>query len=195
MRDIFLASSSPRRKELLRQLIGNNFRVVSSNYHERTQPNMKPLDLTICNSIEKATGSTSVISSGIVIAADTVVICDEKVLGKPYTADAAREMLRQISGKKISVITGVTVMDVDAQQRISISETTDVVIKQLSKAEIESYIKTEEPLDKAGAFAIQGKGAIIVERIEGDYFNVVGLPLFKLNKILLDFGIDVFQSM
>ena len=102
-------------------------------------------------------------------------------------------MLKQISGRKVRVITGVTVMDIDAQRRTSISETTDLMIKQLSNTEIEAYVKTEEPLDKAGAFAIQGKGAIIVERIEGDYFNVVGLPLFKLNKVLLDFGIDVLQ--
>jgi septum formation protein len=193
MRAIFLASASPRRKELLRQLIGNNFKVVSSNYHERTQPDMKPFDFIIHNSIEKAKDSASMISSGIVIAADTVVTCDERILGKPHTGDKAREMLRQISGKKVRVITGVTVMDLDAQRRTSFWEKTDVVIKQLSNAEIEAYVKTAEPLDKAGAFAIQGKGAIIVEKIDGDYFNVVGLPLFKLNKVLFDFGIDVLQ--
>jgi len=193
MRDIFLASASPRRKELLRQLIGKNFKVVPSSYHEKTQPEMEPLDLIIHNSVEKAQDVSSAVTSGIVIAADTVVIWDERILGKPHSEDKAREMLKQISGKKVSVITGVTVMDIDAQRRTSISETTDLMIKQLSNAEIEAYVNTEEPLDKAGAFAIQGKGAIIVERIEGDYFNVVGLPLFKLNKVLLDFGIDALQ--
>jgi len=193
MRDIFLASASPRRKELLRQLIGKNFKVFPSSYDEKTQPEMEPFDLIIHNSVEKAQDVASVISSGIVIAADTVVILDERILGKPHSENKARKMLKQISGRKVRVITGVTVMDIDAQRRTSISETTDLMIKQLSNTEIEAYVKTEEPLDKAGAFAIQGKGAIIVERIEGDYFNVVGLPLFKLNKVLLDFGIDVLQ--
>lgn len=193
MREIVLASASPRRKELLRQLIGDNFKIVPGSYHEKPQPEMEPIDLIIHNSREKAREIASVISSGIVIAADTVVLCDEKILGKPHTEDKAREMLRQISGKKVHVITGLTVMDIDGNRQTSTSETTDVMIKQMSDAEIEAYVKTAEPIDKAGAFAIQGKGAIIVERIEGDYFNVVGLPLFRLNKILREFGIDVLE--
>jgi septum formation protein len=193
MREIVLASASPRRKELLRQLIGDNFKIIPGSYHEKPQPEMEPLDLIIHNSREKARDVASLTSSGIVIAADTVVLCDEKILGKPHTEDKAREMLRQISGKKVHVITGLTVMDIDGNRQTSTSETTDVMIKQMSDAEIEAYVKTAEPIDKAGAFAIQGKGAIIVERIEGDYFNVVGLPLFRLNKILREFGIDVLE--
>lgn len=193
MREIVLASASPRRKELLRQLIGDNFKIVSGSYHEKPQSQMPVLDLIIHNSREKAREVASLISSGIIIAADTVVLCDGEMLGKPHTKDKARETLRKISGKKIHVITGLTVIDVDNDQLTSTSETTAVIIKRMNNDEIEAYIETSEPLDKAGAFAIQGKGAIMVEKIEGDYFNVVGLPLFKLNKILRDLGVDVLK--
>lgn len=193
MRQIILASASPRRKELLRQLIGDNFKVVESSYHEKPQPEMKPLEFVIYNSGEKAREVASVTSHGIVIGADTVVLCDGEILGKPHTENKAREMLRQINGKKVNVITGLTVIDIDGNLQTSTSETTSVKIKQMSDAEIEAYVKTKEPIDKAGAFAIQGKGAIIVEKIDGDYFNVVGLPLLKLNNILHEFGIDVLK--
>lgn len=193
MRQVILASASPRRKELLRQLIGDNFKVVESSYHEKLQPEMKPIDFVIHNSREKAKEVASVIDHGIVIGADTVVLCNGEILGKPHTEDKARETLKLISGKKVHVVTGLTVIDIDADRQTSVSETTDITIKQMSDAEIEAYVRTAEPIDKAGAFAIQGKGAIIVERIEGDYFNVVGLPLFKLNKILLESGIDILD--
>ncbi|WP_321417055.1 Maf family nucleotide pyrophosphatase [uncultured Methanomethylovorans sp.] len=193
MRQIILASASPRRKELLRQLIGDNFKVVESSYHEKSQTKMKPLEFVIHNSREKAKEIASMIRHGIVIGADTVVLCDEEILGKPHTENKAREMLRQINGEKVHVITGLTVIDIDGNLQTSTSETTSVKIKQMSDAEIEAYVKTKEPIDKAGAFAIQGKGAIIVEEIDGDYFNVVGLPLFKLNKILHELGIDVME--
>ncbi|MFA0822350.1 MAG: Maf family nucleotide pyrophosphatase [Methanomethylovorans sp.] len=193
MRQIILASASPRRKELLRQLIGDNFKVVESSYHEKPQPEMKPLEFVIYNSGEKAREVASVTSHGIVIGADTVVLCDGEILGKPHTEDKAREMLLQISGKRVKVITGLTVIDIDSKIQSSASETTSVTIKKMSGAEIEAYVKTKEPIDKAGAFAIQGKGAIIVEKIDGDYFNVVGLPLFELNKMLYEFGIDVLE--
>ncbi|WP_370571944.1 Maf family nucleotide pyrophosphatase [Methanomethylovorans sp.] len=193
MREIVLASASPRRKELLRQLIGDNFKIVPGSYHEKPQPEMPVLDLIIHNSREKAREVASLVSFGIVIAADTVVLCDGEIIGKPHTKDKAREMLRKISGKKIHVVTGLTVIDIDANLQKSTSETTGVRIKIMQDAEIEGYIETSEPLDKAGAFAIQGKGAIIVERIEGDYFNVVGLPLFRLNTILRELGVDVLE--
>lgn len=193
MRQVILASASPRRKELLRQLIGDNFKVVESSYHEKLQPEMKPIDFVIHNSREKAKEVASVTDHGIVIGADTVVLCNGEILGKPHTEDKARETLKLISGKKVHVVTGLTVIDIDADRQTSVSETTDITIKQMSDAEIEAYVRTAEPIDKAGAFAIQGKGAIIVERIEGDYFNVVGLPLFKLNKILLESGIDILD--
>lgn len=193
MRQVILASASPRRKELLRQLIGDNFKVVESSYHEKLKPEMKPIDFVIHNSREKAKEVASVTDHGIVIGADTTVLCNGEILGKPHTEDKAWETLKLISGKKVYVITGLTVIDIDADRKTSVSETTDITIKQMSDAEIEAYVRTAEPIDKAGAFAIQGKGAIIVERIEGDYFNVVGLPLFKLNKILLEFGIDILE--
>lgn len=167
--------------------------MVESSYHEKPQPEMKPLEFVIHNSGEKAREVASVTSHGIVIGTDTVVLCDGEILGKPHTEDKAREMLRQISGKKVHVITGLTVIDIDSKIQSSASETTSVTIKKMSGAEIEAYVKTKEPIDKAGAFAIQGKGAIIVEKIDGDYFNVVGLPLFELNKMLYEFGIDVLE--
>ncbi|OPY21062.1 MAG: Maf-like protein [Methanomethylovorans sp. PtaU1.Bin093] len=193
MRQIILASASPRRKELLRQLMGDNFKVVESPYHEKLQQGMNPLEFVIHNSREKAKEVASVTDHGIVIGADTVVLCNGEILGKPHTEDKARETLKLISGKKVHVVTGLTVIDIDADRQTSVSETTDITIKKMSDAEIEAYVRTAEPIDKAGAFAIQGKGAIIVERIEGDYFNVVGLPLFKLNKVLLESGIDILD--
>ena len=132
--------------------------------------------------------------SGIIIAADTSVLCNGEVLGKPHTTDRAKEMLEQLSGKTVQVITGLTVLDIDGGKEISESEVTDVRMKEMSEKEIEAYVRTGEPLDKAGAFGIQDKGAVLVERIEGDFFNVVGLPLFRLGRIFEKLGVLVFDA-
>ena len=194
MRRIILASASPRRKELLRQLIGDHFLVYPSSYEEPLQPGLDPEELLIRHSVEKARDVAKHFNSGILISADTSVILEEEILGKPHLPDKAEKMLEKLSGRKIQVITGLTVLDLDSEQEISESESTNVWIAKISKEQISAYVRTGEPLDKAGAFAAQGKGAVLVERIEGDFFNAVGLPLFRLGKILERFGVSVFEE-
>lgn len=194
MRRIILASASPRRKELLRQLIGNHFLVYPSSYEEPPQQGLGPEELLIRHSVEKARDVAKHFNSGILISADTSVILEGEILGKPHLPDKAEKMLEKLSGRKIQVITGLTVLDLDSKQEISESESTNVWIAKMSKEQISAYVRTGEPLDKAGAFAAQGKGAVLVERIEGDFFNAVGLPLFRLGKILERLGVSVFEE-
>lgn len=194
MRRIILASASPRRKELLKQLIGDNFLVYPSSYEEPLHPCMKPEELLLKHSIEKARDVAKHFDSGIVISADTSVIYNGEVLGKPGSPENAEKMLEKLSGRKIQVITGLTVLDLDSAQEISESESTNVWMAKISKEQISAYVRTGEPLDKAGAFAAQGKGAVLVEKVDGDFFNVVGLPLFRLGKILERLGVSVFEE-
>ncbi|KKH94838.1 septum formation inhibitor Maf [Methanosarcina sp. 1.H.T.1A.1] len=194
MRRIILASASPRRKELLKQLIGDNFIVFPSSYEEPPQPGMNPEELLLKHSVEKARDVAKHFDSGILISADTSVLYNGEILGKPHLPEKAEEMLEKLSGKKIQVITGLTVLDLDSAQEISESESTNVWMANISKEQISAYVRTGEPLDKAGAFAAQGKGAVLVEKVEGDFFNVVGLPLFRLGKILERLGVSVFEE-
>lgn len=194
MRRIVLASASPRRKELLKQLIGDNFIVCPSSYEEPPQPGLNPEELMIKHSIEKARDVGKHFDSGIIISADTSVLYNGEVLGKPVSPENAKEMLKKLSGRRFKVITGLTVLDLDHEKEISESESTDVWMSKMSEEQISAYVRTGEPLDKAGAFAAQGKGAVLVERTEGDFFNAVGLPLFRLGKILERFGISIFDE-
>ena len=194
MRQIILASASPRRKELLRQLIGNNFLVYPSSYEEPHDPDLSPEKLLMKHSIEKARNVAKNFDSGLVISADTSVICNGEILGKPYSPEKAEEMLTKLSGQRFEVITGLTVLDLNTGKEVSESETTFVWMAKISKGQISAYIRTGEPLDKAGAFAAQGKGAVFIKRIEGDFFNIVGLPLFRLGKILESYGVSIFDK-
>ncbi len=194
MRRIILASASPRRKELLRQLLGENFLIYTSSYEEPHYPGLSPQELLLRHSVEKARDAAKHFNSGIVISADTAVICDGEILGKPQYPEKAAEMLKKLSGQKFKVISGLTVLDLDTGDKISESESTTVWMAKLSKEQISAYIRTGEPLDKAGAFAAQGKGAVFIERIEGDFFNAVGLPLFRLGKILERIGVSIFDD-
>ncbi|AKB79949.1 Septum formation protein Maf [Methanosarcina horonobensis HB-1 = JCM 15518] len=194
MRKIILASASPRRKELLKQLIGDNFVVYPSSYEEPPLQGLSPEELLLKHSIEKARDVSKHFDSGIVISADTSVLYNGEILGKPDSPENAEKMLAKLSGKKFRVVTGLTVLDLDSGKEVSESESTNVWLVELSKERISAYIRTGEPLDKAGAFAAQGKGAVLVERTEGDFFNAVGLPLFRLGKILERFGVSVFDE-
>jgi|SRR3989338_1816110 len=193
MRKIILASSSPRRKQLLNQLIGNNFEIKPSSYKENNNLNLKPVNLVLHHSLQKAIDVAKDLKEGIVISADTLVFYKNKVLGKPFTEEKAEEMLKKLSNKNIEVITGLAVIDIENKKEIQDYEITKIKIKKLTEKEIKDYIKTKEPLDRAGAFAIQEKGAIFIEKIKGDYLGAVGLPLFKLNKILVSLGISIFD--
>ncbi len=190
MKKIILASASPRRKELLER-IGLRFEVEPSNYEEDMNSGLEPHELTQKISLEKAEAVASKCKDAIVIAADTFVVFGGQILGKPHTEEDARKMLETISGNSHSVITGFSIIDTGKNKTLSKSVETKVYIRKLTMAEIDAYVKSKEPLDKAGAYAIQGLGAVIVERIEGDYFNVVGLPLSALVEALKEFGINI----
>ena len=190
MRKIVLASASPRRKELL-QKIGLKFEVDAGNCAEEIDPALKPDEIVRRISIEKAHAVASRHKDAVIIAADTIGVIGTKLLGKPHTVVEARKMLAQISGKSHEVITGFTVLDTATNKIVSGTVSTAVYVKKLSKQEIDAYVRTGEPLDKAGAYGIQGLGAVIVEKIEGDYYNVVGLPLNALAEALREFGISV----
>ncbi len=171
--------------------IGLKFKVEPGNYDEELNPALDPHELAKSLSLKKAELVAKNHKDALVIAADTFVILEGKILGKPQTETIARKMLEAISGKQHSVITGFTIIDTGSHKVLSRSVATEVYIKKLTSNEIDAYVKSKEPLDKAGAYAIQGLGAVIVEKIEGDYSNVVGLPLSALAESLKEFGIYV----
>ncbi len=185
MYDIILASGSPRRQEILKN-IGISFSVKKSDADESMEDGIAPslsamkLSLLKATDVAKNEGSDS-----LVIGADTIVVSpDGEILGKPKNEDDAKKMLKMLSGKKHSVITGVSVMRTFDAKATSFFVSTDVYFKELTETEIMWYLATKEPFDKAGAYGIQGLGAILIEKIEGDYFNVVGLPVSKLVDVL-----------
>jgi septum formation protein len=165
-----------------------------SDIEEDTDSGLEPHELVRQISLKKAKTVAAKYKNAIIIAADTIGVIGNKILGKPHTLNKAAEMLNEISGRPHLVITGLTVLDTVTNKSVSRTVETVVFIKKLNKHEISAYVKTGEPLDKAGAYAIQGMGAIIVERIEGDFYNVMGLPLQALTEILQEFGVDVWKS-
>lgn len=189
-RKIILASNSPRRKELLERL-GLKFEIVASDYEEDMSLQMHPMELAKFLSHGKAEVVAEKYKNRIIIAADTFVALKYELLGKPHTEIEARKMLQKISGKIVSIVTGYTVIDSATNKKISKAVEAKVHIKKLTAEEIENYIKTKEPLDKAGAFAVQGIGSVIIKRIDGDFFGIVGLPLYDLAKSLKKFGVQI----
>lgn len=177
---LVLASASPRRAEILREA-GIAFTVLSSAVDETPIPGESPVDLVGRLSAAKAelVGARAV-GPCIIIAADTVVTLDGVILGKPRTTDDARRMLEKLSGRTHAVITGVTLLRLPDAERRSFIETTTVHVAPLEPEEILRYLATGEPFDKAGAYAIQGRAGRYVPRVEGCYFNIVGLPLARL---------------
>jgi septum formation protein len=188
---ITLASNSPRRKELLRQ-IGLDFRVDPADVDERVLPGESPQGYALRVALDKARVAAARAGTGIVIAADTIVVLDNEILGKPADAGDAERMLMKLSGRVHRVITGLAVMDAATGKMLTRASTTRVWFRSLAAGEIISYVATGEPLDKAGAYGIQERGALLVEKIDGCYFNVVGLPLSLLDELLGHFGVDVF---
>lgn len=190
MKKIILASASPRRKELLEKT-GLKFKIVSSDYEEDMGLKMKPIVLAKFLSKGKAEAVAKKYKDYIIIAADTFVALGDELLGKPHTKFEAEKMLRKISGKVVSIITGYTIIDTSINKKISNASEANVYIKKLTTEEIKNYIKTKEPLDKAGAFAVQGVGAVLIKKIEGDFLGVVGLPLYDLAQTLRKFGVNI----
>lgn len=177
---IILASQSPRRRELLRY-ITDEFEIKVSDVDETLPEGISPAEAVLYLSRIKAQPFAS--PDDTVIGADTVVAIDGEILGKPANKEDAALMLRKLSGKTHSVFTGVTVIKDEKTKSFFVE--TKVKFFELSDSEIEKYVKTGEPLDKAGAYGIQGYGCLLVEKIDGDYFNVVGLPVSKLNQVLM----------
>ena len=177
---IILASQSPRRRELM-NYITKDFQIKVSNVDETLPEGISPQDAVLYLSRIKAEPFAN--KNDVVIGADTVVAIDGKILTKPANKGEAADMLRLLSGREHSVFTGVTVIK-DGNCK-SFFEETKVKFFELTDSEIEQYIATGEPMDKAGAYGIQGFGALLVEKINGDYFNVVGLPVSKLNRLLI----------
>ena len=187
--DIILASQSPRRKELMGQ-IGLKFKVISPNVDEHMEGNPSPAQLVEELSLRKARAvERQADGEALIVAADTVVALEGTVLGKPEDEREAFAMLSALSGNRHYVYTGVTVLR--DGRAVTQHEVTTVTFRELEPDEISSYIATGEPMDKAGAYGIQGLGALLVSGIEGDYFNVMGLPVYRLGRILAGFGIDL----
>ncbi len=185
---IVLASTSPRRRELLKQ-IGLDFSVVPADVDERALPGERAEVHALRLAREKAEVVAGKIARGAVIAADTIVVLDGQILGKPAGPADARRMLAQLSGREHSVMTGIAVAEVPAGRLATDLAVTAVRFRQLAPEEIDAYVATGEPLDKAGAYGIQEKGALFVEKIDGCYSNVVGLPLARLGFLLKSFGV------
>lgn len=181
MADIVLASGSPRRAELL-TMAGYAFEVMKTDTDENVEAE-SPAELVKTLSARKAADAAK-LTDKTVIAADTVVALNGKVLGKPADADDAKNMLRALSGNVHSVFTGITVRRGD----VSVTEAheTKVFMREIDEAEIEAYVATGDPLDKAGAYGVQGRAGMFVSRLEGDYYTVVGLPLCRVSEILKD---------
>jgi septum formation protein len=185
---LILASTSPRRAEILRDA-GLNFVVMSSAVDETPFPEESPQQLVQRLASAKAElVAARAVGPAIVIAADTVVTLDGRIMNKPRSTDDARHMLEQLSGRTHSVLTGVSLIRLPDIEHRHFIETTLVHFSQLSDEDIAAYLATAEPYDKAGAYAIQGRAGRYIPRIEGCYFNVVGLPLARLLASLLELG-------
>ena len=187
---IILASQSPRRRELLGQMGISDFIIRPAQGEEKSAPGLSPAQLVEALSLQKGVEvAVSAAPGDLVISADTVVAVDDRVLGKPHSREEAAAMLASLSGRTHTVYTGVTVCrDGDV---LTEHEATAVRFRSLTPGEIAAYVATGEPMDKAGAYGIQGYGALLVEGIEGDYCNVVGLPVCRLGRMLARFGVDV----
>ncbi|MDD3268338.1 MAG: Maf family protein [Syntrophomonadaceae bacterium] len=190
MKRIVLASQSPRRRMLM-EMLGLDFVSIPAAAEESFFPNEQAQTGAERIARQKALSVAQDLSEGLVIAADTVVCCEGEIMGKPLDEEDAFKKLSRLSGKAHQVITAICIVDV-GQQKIELeSELTTVYFKNITPAEIRAYIATGQALDKAGAYGIQGLASVFVEKIDGCYFNVVGLPLSRLYNALKKQGVDL----
>jgi len=193
MRKVILASKSKARQKLLKQ-IGLKFRVAESRVREKRALRTRCSDLVIGNALLKARDVAGRLNSGVVIGADTVVLVGRRIIGKPRDAKDAFNTLKLLSKKPQWVYTGLAVIDIDKDAVYKAYEKTKVYMRVLSDAQIRAYLKKAPALDKAGSFDIQGLGGMFIDRIEGCFYNVVGLPLAKLTRMLEKAGIGIFSG-
>lgn len=188
---LILASKSPRRRELLTQMGLTGFEIHPATGEEHIDPSLTPPELARALALQKAREvyANHAQPGDLVIGADTIVVLDSQVLGKPHNEAHALEMLTALAGRSHHVYTGVAVLGDGVE--LAQTEDTAVWFRTATQAELERYIATGEPMDKAGAYGIQGRGGLLVERIEGDYTNVVGLPIVRLAGMLGQFGVTV----
>lgn len=189
---IVLASASPRRRELLEMLKIENLEIIPAKGEEKVSEALPPDELVKALSRQKAEevyAATEGRAECVFIGSDTIVCLDGGVLGKPADEDDAKRMLRALSGRSHKVYTGVTV--IGKGKTLSEAEETTVTFRELTDGEIDAYIATREPMDKAGAYGAQGIASLFVERLEGDFFNVMGLPVCRLGKMLKKLGVNL----
>ncbi len=188
---LILASKSPRRRELLAQMGLTDFEIHPALGEELAQPDLPPPELVQALALHKAQEVAQAFaqSGDVVIGADTIVVLDGQVLGKPHDEAHALAMLTALSGREHHVYTGVAVLQ-DGRALVQVEDTA-VWFRNASEGELRRYIATGEPMDKAGAYGIQGRGGLLVSRIQGDYTNVVGLPIVRLASMLAQFGVTV----
>lgn len=192
-RKIILASASPRRKELLEKL-DLDFSVCPADIDESLLPDEDAAMYPLRTAVQKAMAVAKTTEDALVIAADTVVAVDDDILGKPRDEAEAKAMLQRLSGREHIVITGIGVVDTASGRTLSATEQTIVYFHPLRDEEIDAYIATGECMDKAGSYGIQGKGSLLVRKIDGDYFNVMGLPLSRLYRLLLNIDADILKK-
>jgi septum formation protein len=190
MKQLILASGSPSRKEILEKT-GISFSVMVSDYDEDMTLKMKPADLAIHLSRGKAEEVASKYKNAIILAADSFAVFKGDLLGKPHTTENAKTMLSTLSGQCHSFITGFTIIDSDSGKQYSDIDETKVYFRKLTLDEINGYLEKENVLNNAAAYRIQDLGAALIERIDGNYTNVMGLPLAKISEALKDFGIKL----
>ncbi len=185
---ILLASTSPRRQELL-ELLGLQFRIIAPTCEETLSPNLPPSEQTRHLARDKAQSVASQHTEDLVIGSDTVIEIEGRLLGKPENMEKAETMLRELRGRVHQVHTGVALIQKASNISINFVETADVWIKPFTESTLKKYLVTEESLGKAGAYSIQGEGAQFIEKIEGDYPTIVGLPLWRTAKVLEQQGV------
>ncbi len=188
--NIILASQSPRRKELL-ELMGLEFQIQIADIDETMDSSLPPSQEVARVSTRKAR-AVDAGEDDLVIAADTIVVCEGKILGKPHSGEEAARMLRLLSGREHQVMTGFTVRR--GSQIHSHTEISTIRFRPLLEEEISAYVQSGEPMDKAGAYGIQGKAALFVSGLEGDYYNVMGLPVCALGQCLRGFGVKILGA-
>ena len=190
MSNIVLASGSPRRQELLNRIGITDFDIRVPETDEHYPAGLSPAQIVEYISREKADAAAKLCTPDeIVITADTMVFLDDQRLGKPHDEAEALSMLTALSGRKHRVCTGVTVRQ--GEKALTRAQSTDVYFREASRQELLAYIRGGEPMDKAGAYGVQGQGALLVERIDGDFFNVMGLPVVLLSRMLAEFGVTL----